>query len=80
MYVIMVSVLKFRTTLFRLFCLKFVFYAFVFLKILSGMANSVYPDQTEGAVRSGSALFAYAILSGTLVCEILGHLPYHSSR
>ena len=32
------------------------------------MANSVDPDQTapEGAVWSGSALFAYAILSDTL--------------
>ena len=27
------------------------------------MANSVDPDQTEGAVWSGSTLFAYAILS-----------------
>ena len=35
----------------------------LFLKILSGMANSIDPDQTaEGAVWSGSALFAYAIL------------------
>ena len=42
------------------------------------MANSADPDQTalEGAVRSGSALFAYAIFSATLVYEILGHLPY----
>ena len=40
------------------------------------MANSVDPDQTapEGAVWSGSALFAYTILSATLVYEILGHL------
>ena len=50
----------------------------LFLKILSGMANSVDPDQTapSGAVWSGSALFAYVILSETLVFEILGHLPY----
>ena len=36
------------------------------------MANSVDSDQTapSGAVWSGSALFAYAILSETLVCEI----------
>ena len=49
----------------------------LFLKILSGMANSVDPDQTapSGAVWSGSALFAYAILSETLVFEFLGHLP-----
>ena len=40
------------------------------------MANSIEPNQTasEGAVWSGSALFAYAILSDTLVYEILGHL------
>ena len=49
-----------------------------FLKILGWMANSADPDQTapEGAVWSGSALFAYAILSYTLVYKILGHLPY----
>ena len=42
------------------------------------MANSEDPDQTapSGAVWSGSALFAYGILSETLVLEILGHLPY----
>ena len=42
------------------------------------MANSVDPDQTapSGAVWSRSALFAYVILSDTLVFEILGHLPY----
>ena len=40
------------------------------------MANSVDPDQTapSGAVWSGSTLFAYAILSDSLVSEILGHL------
>ena len=39
------------------------------------MANSVNPYQTapEGAVWSGSALFAYAILSDIKVYEILGH-------
>ena len=47
---------------------------FFFLKIISEMTNSVDPDQT--AVWSGSALFAYAILSDTLVYEILGYLPY----
>ena len=42
------------------------------------MANSVDPDQTapSGAVCSGSALFAFVILSETLVYEILGHLLY----
>ena len=42
------------------------------------MENSADPDQTapERAVWPGSALFAYAILSETLVFEILWHLPY----
>ena len=42
------------------------------------MANSIDPDQsaTSGAVWSGPTLFAYAILSETLVYEILGHLPW----
>ena len=42
------------------------------------MANSVDPDQTapSGAVWSGSKLFAYAILSDTLVYKILELLPY----
>ena len=42
------------------------------LKILSGMANSVEPDQTAplGADWSGSALFAYDILSETFLYEI----------
>ena len=40
------------------------------------MANSQDPDQTapSGAVWSGSALFAFAILLDTLIYEILGHL------
>ena len=40
------------------------------------MANNVDTDQTalSGTVWSGSALFAYAILSETLVYEILDHL------
>ena len=40
------------------------------------MANNVDPDQTAPKGGSGSALFAYAILSAILVYEILGHLPY----
>ena len=40
------------------------------------MANSADPDQTAPSVWSGFALFAYAILSETLVYEILRHLPY----
>ena len=41
------------------------------------MANSVATDQTAptGAVWSVSTLFAYAILSETLVYKILGHSP-----
>ena len=40
----------------------------LFLKILSGIANSVDHDQTapSGMVRSGSALFADAILLETV--------------
>ena len=53
----------------------------LFLKLLSGMANSVDPDQTapSGAVWSGSTLFAYTVQSETLVYETLGHLPYPNS-
>ena len=42
------------------------------------MANSVYPDQKApaGAVWAESALFAYAILWGTLAYVILECLPY----
>ena len=42
------------------------------LKMLSRMANSVDPDQTapEGAVWSGSTLFAYAIFSEALAYEM----------
>ena len=45
----------------------------LFLKIIHGVANSVDPDQTAS---SGSALFAYAILSATLAYKILGHVLY----
>ena len=47
----------------------------MFRKILSGKANNIDPDQTapSGAVWSGSALFAYVILSDSLVFEILEH-------
>ena len=42
------------------------------------MANSVDPYQTApfGAVWSGATLFAYDILSDTLVYKILENLPY----
>ena len=42
------------------------------------MANSGDPDQTasEGAVWSGSALFAYSSLSDAPMYEILGQLMY----
>ena len=42
---------------------EFCFFMHLFLKILSGLANGVDPDQT-------------APLSETLVFKILGHLPY----
>ena len=47
-----------------------------FLKLISGMANSVDPDQTTPleAALSESAQFACGILSQTLVYDILGHL------
>ena len=45
------------------------------------MASIVDPDQTarSGAGWSGFALFAYTILSDTLVYKILGHLSYFIS-
>ena len=55
-----------------LFGLNFAFYAiFFFIKISCGMTHSVDPDQTapSEAVWSRSALFAYAILSDTLVSK-----------
>ena len=52
-----------NTSLLTLFAL-ILFFMQLFLKILSEKANSVDPDQTapSGAVWSGSALFAFAIL------------------
>ena len=66
---------KILNTLFRTF-FTIILLFMLFLKILSGMANSFDSDQTasKGAVWSGSALFAYVILSETLVYEILGYL------
>ena len=64
--------LKILNTLFHDFLLKFCFLCSYFLEILSGMANSVDPDQT-GLI---FALFAYAILLATLVYKIFGHLPF----
>ena len=50
----------------------------LFLKMLHEMTNSVDHDQIapSGAVWSGSALFAYGVLSETLLFKILGHLLY----
>ena len=69
---------KISNTLFSTILAWIMLLMHLFLKILSGMANSVDPDQTapSGAVWSGSALFAYVILSETLVFKFLGHLPY----
>ena len=74
----LVNVLKFQTLYSIPFLAWILFFMQLFLKILCGKINSVDPDQTapEGAVWSGSALFAYTILSDTLVYEILRHLPY----
>ena len=47
-----VCVLEFRTLYSILFWPKFCFFMQLFLKILSGMANSVDPDQTAPSVRS----------------------------
>ena len=66
---------KISNTLFHTFWDKSLLFMSLFLKILSGMANSADPDQTAPrAVWSGSALSAYAILSETLALKILGHL------
>ena len=74
-----VNVLKFPT----LYSIHFwheliLLFMHLFLEVVSGMVNSVDPDQTapDGAVWSGSTLFAYAILLETLLCTILEHLPY----
>ena len=74
---VMVNVLKFQTLYSILFWPKFCFFIHLLLKMLSGMANSVDPDKTalSGTVQSWSALFAYVILSDTLVFEIFGHIP-----
>ena len=52
----------------------------LFLEILSGMANSVDPDQTAPsvAVWSGSPLSACVIMSATLVYKTIGHLLYYN--
>ena len=70
-----VNVLKFRTLYSVFFWLKFYFLCICLLKCLVEW-HSGDPDQTtpHGAVWSWSALFAYSILSETLVFKILGHL------
>ena len=52
------------------------------LKMLSGMANSEDPDQTapSGAVWSGSALFAYGILSETFKHQFTVIAPLHGAQ
>ena len=48
----------------------------MFLKILSGMANSVDPDQTATKEQSDLGLHCLHIpVCQTLVYKILGHLP-----
>ena len=61
---ITVNVLKVSNTLFHTFFYLNTAFMQLYLKILSGMANRVDPDQSapEGAVWSRSTLFAYAIL------------------
>ena len=50
---------------------------YMFLKILSGMANYVDSDQSTPSGESDLGLhcFAHGTLSDTLVFEISGHLP-----
>ena len=66
------NILKFRTLYSIPFWPKNFDFIQLFLKILSGKANNVDPEQTES---SGSALFVCAIFSEILVYKILGHLP-----
>ena len=77
--IITVNVLKFRTLIpYFFFLLKFCFLCIRLLKCLvechtlKTLIRLLFPS---GAVWSGSALFAYGILSETMVFEILGHLP-----
>ena len=65
-----VCVLKFRTLYSKLFVPNFFFFMQLFLKILSGMTNSVDPDHTapSGAVWSGSTLFLHMPFCQTLWC------------
>ena len=69
---------KILNTFIQYFLALILLFMQLLLKTLSEMANSVDPDQTAplGAVWSGSALFACAILLETLVYEILGHLLF----
>ena len=52
-----------------MFSAKILLFMQVFLKVLSGMANRIDPDQTtpKGTVCCGSILLAYAILSEIMV-------------
>ena len=73
MLLLTANVLKFRTFYSVLFWPKFCFLCRSFLKILSGMANNVDPDQTA-PIQVCTVCICH--FSDTLVFEILGHLPY----
>ena len=74
-----VNVLKFWTfysiPFWPKFCVLCSFFFFLSKYQWNGKQCRPWSD-CSGAVWSGSALFAYAILSDTLVFKILGHLPY----
>ena len=70
-----VNVLKFLTLNPILSFAYFFLFMQLFLKLFSGMANSVDPDQTAPS-ELGLHCLHYAILSDSLKYEILGHLLY----
>ena len=74
---IMVNVLKFRTLYSILFWPKFSFLCSCFLNYL--VERQTVLIAPSGAVWSGSALFAYVILSYTLVFKILANLLYYKN-
>ena len=74
---IMVNVLKFRTLYSILFWPKFSFLCSCFLNYF--VERQTVLIAPSGAVWSGSALFAYVILSYTLVFKILANLLYYKN-